>query len=266
MICLGVVLCILKIILIVLGAVLGIALLLILFLLFNSFRYEASGSKESELSFNSGFKWLFGILKGYYNISDGVTEYAVTLPFGIKLVSYSSESDISYELSDENIMNDEPFYDDESYGKNKKRSIADRLRAIFDRIKDFAASIMEKIRLVQSFNTKYNIKSLMEATFKLVKKLLKSIGFKKLEVVGTMGFDDPAGTGKAIGAISAVSALLPFRIDIRGNFERKELTGNFRLKGRTNLFRILFPIALYVFTKPVWPLARDYWKGDLYEL
>ncbi len=262
----GVVLCVLKIILIVLGAVLGTALLLIVLLLFNSFRYEASGSKENELRFNSDFKWLFGILKGYYSISGGVTEYAVTLPFGIKLLSYSSEPDLSYELDNENLLNDEPFYDDESGVKNKKRSIADRLRAVFGRIKDFVTSVKEKIRLVQSFNTKYNIKSLTEATYRLIRKLLKNIGFRRLEVAGTMGFDNPAGTGAAIGAISAVSALLPFSIDIRGNFEQKELTGNFRLKGRTNLFRILFPIALYVFTRPVWPLARDYWKGDLYEL
>ena len=123
--------------------------------------------------------------------------------------------------------------------------------------------IIDKIKYVQNFNDKYSINDLISASLKLLLKLIKNLGFKIFEINGAIGFDDPSTIGQVVGVIAVVREFLPFSVNVCGNFDESQLTGNFNIKGRTNLWQILFPILVYVLTKPVWPLVKDYWKGEL---
>ena len=264
---LGVLLTILKIILILIGVILGIVLLILSILLFNRCRYEAVGNKDKKVEVKAEFKWLFGIINGYYEIDGDITKYAFYIPFGICNIKYNSEeSNINIDLSEKNICNDDEIINKSiaNIEKNSKiYNIVKKFKAFFTNIKNFIKDIIEKIKFVQRFNEKYCVNSLISVTWRLLIKLIKNLGFKRLELNGIIGFESPDDTGKALGAIAVVKTFLPLSVNIDGNFEEKELTGNFNIKGRTSLWRILFPIAKYILTKPVWPLVKDYWKGEL---
>lgn len=264
---LGVLLAILKIILILIGVILGIVLLILVILLFNSCRFEATGNKVEKLTARAKFKWLFGIIKGYYEIDGDITKYAFYVPFGICNIKYNSEeSNINIDLDEKNICNADEIINKSiaNIEKNSKiDNIVKKIKAFFNKIKNFIKHIIEKIEFAQRFNEKYCVNSFISATWRLLIKLIKNLGFKRLELNGIIGFESPDDTGKALGAIAVVKTFLPLSVNIDGNFEGKELTGEFNIKGRTSLWRILFPIAKYILTKPVWPLVKDYWKGEL---
>lgn len=264
---LGIVLAILKIILILIASVLGIVLFILAVLLFNFCRFEAIGNKCEKVTVKAEFKWLFGLIKGYYETDEEKTKYFFYVPFGICNIKYDSEeNNINIDLDEKNICNDDEFINKgiANIEKNSKiDNIVKKIKAFFTKIKSFIIYVIEKIKFIQNFNDKYCINSLISATWKLLIRLIKNLGFKRLELNGIIGFDNPADTGNALGAISVVKTFLPLNVNIDGNFENKELTGDFNIKGRTNLWLILFPIARYVFTKPVWSVVKDYWKGEL---
>lgn len=264
---LGIVWAILKIILILIASVLGIVLLILAVLLFNSCRFEAMGNKRENVAVKAEFKWLFGIIKGYYEIDEEKTKYFLYVPFGICNIKYDSEeNNINIDLDEKNVCNDDEFINKgiANIEKNSKiYNIVKKIKSFFTKLKNFITYVIEKIRFVQRFNDKYYINLLILATWKLLIRLIKNLGFKKLELNGIIGFNNPADTGKALGAIAVVNTFLPLNVNIAGNFKNKELTGDFNIKGRTNLWLILFPIVKYVLTKPVWPVVKDYWKGEL---
>lgn len=264
---LGILWLILKIILIFIASVIGIALLILAILLFNSCKYEAQGSRNEEIKIKAYFKWLFGIIKGNYETDGDVTKYSLYVPFGICYIEYNSdENNINIDLDEKNICNN-----DENINKGianiEKNSkiyiIPEKIKGFFSRIKNFIVYIIEKFKFIQKFNDRYCINSIISSTWRLLIRLIKNLGFKKFELNGIIGFDDPADTGKTLGAIAVFKSFLPLSVNVEGNFENKELTGDFNIKGRTNLWLILFPIIKYILTKPMWQLVKDYWKGEL---
>lgn len=264
---LGVLLTILKVILILIGVILGITLLILAVLLFNFCRYEAKGSKDDNTSIKAEFKWLFGIVRGSYEAENAAVKYRVYVPFGICNIKYNSEeNNININAEEKNICNDDEIVNKNvaNIEKNSKiYNIVKKIKSFFIKIKEIVLNIRNKIKFVQNFNDRYGIRSLINATIKLVIKLIKNLGFKRFEVNGIIGFDEPSQTGEALGAIAVVETFLPLSINVAGNFDEKELSGDFNIKGRTNLWFILFPIVKYIFTKPVWPVVKDYWKGEL---
>ena len=105
---LGILWLILKIILIIIGVILGIALLLIAILLFSFLRYNGNGSTEEEINVRFEFKWLLGLIKGYYEIKGDVTKYCVTLPFGLWKTEYNSEEEsLNLDVDEKNICNND---------------------------------------------------------------------------------------------------------------------------------------------------------------
>lgn len=263
---LGVLLTILKVILILIGVILGIAVLILSVLLFNFCCFEAYGCKSDQLTAKASFKWFFGIVKGSYEIDGEHTKYSLYVPFGICSINFDSEGDnINIDIEEKNICNNDENIDKTVANIEKNgniNSIVKKIKNFFTGIKNLITGIADKISFVRSFDDKYSIKNILNATIKLIAKLFKNIKFKKCEINGIVGLSDPSDTGMAVGAAAVVKAFVPFDINIEGNFEEKELTGNFNVMGKTNLWLILFPIAKYIFTKPIWPLVKDYWKGE----
>ena len=107
----GILLTILKVILILIGAIFAIALAILAVVLFNFCRYEAKGSKSDNIRAEASFKWLFGIVKGRYEIYDDGVKYSLYVPFGLCNISYSSaEDNVDIYTEEENILNsDENF-------------------------------------------------------------------------------------------------------------------------------------------------------------
>lgn len=267
---LGILWLVLKIILIFIGIVLGIALLLLAFVLFDFCRFEAKGEKENDdIVFKAEFRWLLGLIKGCYEISGEHIKYNVNMPFGLCKIKYDSEEEeLEFDVEEKNICNESKNINKTIANIQKNGNIYNimvKFKSFFTAVKSFIKGLFEKAVFVKNFNDKYCVEKLLKATFKLLKKLIKNMGFKKFEVKGTVGFDDPSDTGKVLGAVYSVIPFLPFDVSIDGNFDNRELKGNFYIKGRTNLWLLLFPVVRYVLTKPVWPLVRDYWKGELNE-
>ena len=189
------------------------------------------------------------------------------MPFGLWKTEYNSEEEsLNLDVDEKNICNNDDFSNKTiaNIEKNSKiEYIGEKLKGFYDGVKNFVLYIIDKIKYVQNFNDKYSINNLISASWKLLLKLIKNLGFKIFEINGAIGFDDPSTTGQVIGAIAVVREFLPFSINVCGNFDESQLSGDFNIKGRTNLWQILFPILVYVLTKPVWPLVKDYWKGEL---
>lgn len=264
---LGILLLILKIILIIIGVLLGILLLLLIFLLFSGFRFKALGNADEEINVRVDFKWLLGIIKGYYEIKGDVTKYSVHLPFGLWKNEYNSaEESLDFDIDEKNICNNDDFQNKTiaNIEKNSKiEYIGKKIKGIYNSVKNFIVCIKEKVNYIQDFNDKYCIGDLISASWKLIVKLFKNIRFSNFSINGVIGFDDPSQTGTVLGAVCVFNQFLPLSVNVEGNFDNKELTGDFDIKGKLNLWNILFPIAVYAFTKPVWPLIKDYWKGEL---
>lgn len=264
---LGILWLILKIILIIIGTILALVLLVIGIFLFSSLKYDACGSKNEHRLIKAKFKWLFGIVKGGYEIDGEITKYFLYVPFGICNVNYiSDENSINIDIEEKNICNNDEIINKSiaNIEKNSKiYSIVENIKAFFNKIKNFIIVIVEKIKFAQNFNDKYSIRDLISVTWRLIIKLFKNLGLKKFEVNGVVGFDNPCDTGKILGAVSVIQSFLPLSVNVEGNFKEKELTGDFNIKGRTNLWLILFPLLKYILTRPVWPVVKDYWKGEL---
>lgn len=264
---LGVLWLILKIILIFIASVIGIALFILAIILFNSCKYEAYGNKNEKINAKADFKWFFGIIKGNYEMEGDIIRYSLYVPFGICNIKYcSDENNINIDLDEKNICNNDEIINKSiaNIEKNSKiDNIVEKIKGFFLGVKKFITYIMEKIKFLQKFNDRYCINSLISSTWRLLIRLFKNLGFKSFELNGVIGFDDPADTGKTLGAIAVFKAFLPLSVNVDGNFENKELIGDFNIKGRTNLWLILFPILKYVLTKPVWQVVKDYWKGEL---
>ena len=95
----------------------------------------------------------------------------------------------------------------------------------------------------------------------MVKRLLRALLPKRLRLTGVIGFESPDQTGMAIGAIYAVLGMAPelgSRVLIQGNFQEPCLALRLRARGCLTVWALLFPLARFALSKPVWKLLKPY--------
>ena len=250
---------ILKIVLILILSLISIVIVLILVLLFSLAKVKVEVFKEEETFFRADFKWLFGIVTGFYEIKNEDISYQIKV-LSFYNESYSSkENSIYVENEDENICNDKIIQNKrlENIQKSSKINI------IWKNILKFLLNIKEKLEYLKNFNKRYCILDMFNATIELIIKLFKAFKFKSFNLNLVFGFDDPYETGKVLGFLSAIKPFLPEKIFFDGDFNNRCCFIEGKALIKTNLCAFVFPLLKYFFSKPIFSFMKDYWRGEL---
>ena len=100
-----------------------------------------------------------------------------------------------------------------------------------------------------------------------VKKIIKTLKPKKIDISGIIGFADPSKTGMFIGIYESIVGMLKIRKHVRlgGNFDTEAtvIDLNAYIKGRISIIRMILPIFGLWLKKPIRVLIKDLRrKGD----
>ena len=104
-------------------------------------------------------------------------------------------------------------------------------------------------------------KPIQTLLIKLIKRLIRALLPKSLEMDIEYGSDDPADTGFALAWTSILTLYFGDNIRVRGNFQEKVLNGIADVKGRFNLWDILYPLAAFALAKPIRGIIWNYIKN-----
>ncbi len=281
----GIILLILKIIGIILLSILALIMLIIMLLLFLPMKYYFIGNKNDNFEIDTKFTWLFSIISVQYILRDGTDDFNLRIPFLNKLLA-DDELDKEKSIKNKKIKksdkkspkksDEDNFHTDapasvhhitnaeasEEKGNNtkNKHKILKKFKSFIQRIRKLIPEIIEYKDMAKDFDKEFGIKNVFKITWKYFVKILKALRLKKFVVNGKIGFDNPADTGVAIGAIAMIRPYIPININIDGDFNNKIFTGDILLKGRTNLLFILIPVIKYILTEPIWAIIKKYWR------
>ena len=153
-----------------------------------------------------------------------------------------------------NIKNTE-YTQNRQNKKNTKKSTSEKI----DNTKNKPNNIKQKIKYINLKIKKVihypRKKQIINLYLTLLKRLLKAIKFKKIKINVDYGLDDPFKTGQICGIISAIIPFLPKKlmkdIKILPNFENTIFLGDIQIKCSTSLFKLLFPIVIFITKKDI---------------
>lgn len=267
---------ILKIAGILLGSILGICLLLLLLVLFVPVRYRVRGDYREKPNVDARISWLFPVLH-IRILYMGEDWQVVTRIFGFKLKkkedrresgkredteqSAPVQSDTIEQRASEqtetkfqtdstvpqpnNVSNPQT----DSAGTQQKKSIIQKIREIFEKIKCTIQSICDKIK--ELIRKKEQLQAFVKdeknrEAFRLIKDQLiylwKHIRPRKLSLTCHFGFDDPSHTGQALAAGAVLYPLYRNKVRLYPDFENKMLEADGYMKGRVRIFPMVLII------------------------
>lgn len=119
-------------------------------------------------------------------------------------------------------------------------------------------SIIEKIKYLWNYPSRQQI---VDASIKLIKKIIKTLFPKKLELDMEVGCDNPATTGYILALSSILTLYFGDNIKIYGNFKTSVLNGNFKAEGKFTFFSIIWALLVFIFVKPIRKIIWNYLKN-----
>lgn len=245
-----IILSILLFILKVIGIILAVLLLAVVFLLFSKLHYSADAVYNGNLSVKAGVKWLLCLLRVDFVYSDGETDMTVKLlwfDLSGKSKKKPDEKEESKEAEKAEDKKKKKKDENSKAGKEEqpteKKPLTERVGSLFERI--------------EKFKERYDPKVLMEHTLRLISRLFKGLGFRKFRLNCEFGFSDPYTTGKLLGYYWIVKGMTKMKANVIPNFENEILKLDTGFKGKTSLWRLLYPLGVFITRKPVWRLYRD---------
>lgn len=292
---LHILLTILKIIGITLLILIGIILTLLLLILFVPIRYRAHGQKDEEtLAARCKVTWLFGFLTFWFLYEDKISQTKLKV-LGIDLFKIiekhkqkkklkkkknSVSTDKRVRIADtkekhsleeqKSVVKMETSTDDSSKEENEtkktsEKTLFERIRSVFEKIKSLPSLIMEKIQKIKLTITNIYDKidywkeflsdDRTKAALILLKdhliKLVKHIFPKKISGSVTFGFEDPYQTGQVLAGVSVIYPWYADHLNICPDFTKKVLIGDLDLKGRVYLFYVLKSALVIFFNKNI---------------
>ena len=269
-----------KLILILLGTVLGLAVLVLLLLLFCPVRYSAEALKET-----SSFKeteaavrvsWLFGGISFTFRRIQGKNTQKLCV-FGIPVLSLlqkrkqKKKPDIPYgsaeakQKKDPETGTSDLSESDEKIrteNKNKISALPDKLKEIMDRLAQLPSMlskipltirrIYDKIDWYRQFFEYPRTKEAVSLVLDRSKKLLHHIFPKKIRGQVTFGSEDPSITGTALAVLGMTMPFHKNRVEIVPVFDNQNiLEGNIKIKGRIYGFVPVKMLAELYFNKNI---------------
>lgn len=202
----------LKILGIVLLVFLSVVIASIAAILFIPFRYEAKASftgslKDAEAT--ARISWLRPLFSGDVRYDKGKVTFGIRVLF--KKIDMGARTGKV------------------AVGKKKKakKSAAKVKSSFWQRLKNFKSKTGEVLRMTGS--------DAFKGAFKVLRKEIKKVlaSLKPKEVAGSLrfGFDDPALTGKCLGAFALLYPVYGESLSLTPDFEKKVLDGDIHLKG-----------------------------------
>ncbi len=136
----------------------------------------------------------------------------------------------------------------------KKTGFFEKIRLKWKRIRETISKIVSKIKKllhqkekIQQILGRPSTKKALSFVWSELKHLLKHILPRKIKGYVAYGADNPATTGQVLGVLSIIYAKTGQLLEIRPNFEEKQLECDVELKGQVQVFTLLV-IAVKVFT------------------
>ena len=237
----AVVLNVLSIIVVVLLVILAVTLGVVALVLFVPVRYKCEGDIHGKKFIGCArVSWLFGFVALVLNKD---SELTVTV-LGIRI--WRLTEDLSSEKSDK-----EPQAPDSPEEPPPKLG----LRARFSK---FIDDLRQAKRAIAEFRSFPNKGEIFSQTKLLVRRTLKAVVPRRLELTGIFGFDDPSRTGHLTGVISAI---VPFayphvRLKLAPDFSRQVVELRLFVEGKITGISFVIPVCRFLFSPPVWRLVK----------
>ncbi|GEM_PF-3003025 len=259
---------------------LALVVVVLLIVLLCGIKYEAKGDYKDGAGQGRGFvSYLFGLIRLDFDYRDNKLAYKLKIPFlsadkkkakgkkhkrtekmqaPIKEIVSDDDRTVTIMSKTEKIKNEET---DGSAVKEKKKaekkSFLKKIRHKFDAFVHHKTKEPEEESLfdrLMYYYREYDLKKLYKPLKRFFNRFVNAMGIRDACVDVIFGFDDPYVTGIVLGGGAAVSAFLPFRFKLRGNFEGEYLDANANITGRTCILALIIPVVRMVFEKPVWKL------------
>lgn len=139
-----------------------------------------------------------------------------------------------------------------------------KLGSKIKKIRNTISSIRQKTgRLLRQkdefvhFLKKTETKRAVAVVWQNLKRLLKHILPRKIKGYVAYGADNPATTGQVIGLISVLYAKTGKLLELRPNFEEKQLEADVELKGRIQVFTLLLIAGKVFFNKELRQAVKE---------
>ena len=244
---------------ILLLVLLGIALAVILLVLFFPLCYKASGQKSAEeVRFSAKIRWLFGLVRISYDYPEPGKLLAKVLFFTVydssaeekekKTVSAKkdtqkavvpSETVIPQETapSDSQPPVKEPIPEQKS---TEERSFFDKIRYTVGKICDKIKHILNNITFYKDLWKDPETRGLLRHAGIRIGHILKSLRPRKLDLTARVGTGSPDTTGYLCGIYGMILPKLGKGICITPDFEQAILEGSFKASGHFMTGCVLF--------------------------
>jgi hypothetical protein len=255
---------------------LGVALLVLLCVLFVPVRYCLQGKAGEQKLLKARASWLFRILCVSFLVSDKGGSYKISV-FGIPLPRGKAKKDTPPErkssVSECGEETEEKAYQDadtvnqkdgsrhKAFQKKKRVARAGKSpKGFFLSIGNRLGKIKRKggkvLEMLQDDNTFEFIALFKEKAGKLLHHLRPS------QVKGWIHFgtSDPCTTGKILGGLSIVFAMWGKGLDVVPDFEKEVLEGEVDVRGRVRLV-VFVVVMLQVLTNKKWQRWKRQWNA-----
>lgn len=294
---LHVILQILGIIGIVLLCLLGLLLLLILLVLFVPIRYRLTGYKEGEtLVLTARVTYLLHLLSVRFDYPKPGS--LIIKVFGIRIFDSAkkeikkedaaakvSEKDTHKDTSDSAEMTEQAAEEEDKEASlkedqekehsqenpKKKKSLAERIKEIFQKIQYTIRSICDKIKsslqkaeelketvtYYKDTLTKRQNRQFFDRAKKRLFKVLKSIRPRVLKADLYIGTGSPDTTGYLCAVYGMLSPVLGNNVKITADFEKAVWEGRVYIKGRITIFTILLQALGIVLDKQLRTFIKE---------
>lgn len=261
---------IIKIILLILAVLLGIAAILLLAVLFIPVRYQARGKKgETAAELQAKLSWMGSLINIPVSYQDGVLSAKLRV-FGFSVRNLLEEEEPFAEFEKEFFteaeketekIEEETFAESEEETREREPSQSrefsegqaapvkqGKLKCTFERFCDKIKRIRKKYKRLRKFAEDERTKT----AFQLIRDQLFSVFLtllpRKAEGWIHFGTEDPALTGEILGAVSIFYPVFMDTVKITPDFEKAILEGDLSVRGR---FYIITAV------RAAWKLFRD---------
>ncbi len=292
-----IVLLILKIIGILLLILLGLAVVLLLTVLFVPVRYKLSGYHlpDRGTALHGRVSWLMSVLRADFGYEgEGYLRIRV---FGILWKGPGSKKETpsgAEKAADRPKAAPEPVSEPKptpepvpvpkpsqgaaysaegqeqpASGQNALRRRWEQLRRLPEKFRQWKRSIRnflqsfrekkERLNRLLDFLRLPEVKETLRLCLRQIKGLLKHIGPRKIYLKGRFGFDDPALTGQVTGILSMLPVVYREGISLTPDFTEACLEGEFSVQGRVRAASLL-ALALKIWFDENFRKAYQKWK------
>lgn len=274
---------ILSILGILLLILLGIALVVILLVLFFPVCYKMSGKKNAEeMQFAAKIKWLFGLVRVSYSYPVPGKLLAKVLFFTVYDSSAEKKNsapgedtrtapnkDITTLLSDDTDMaktdtatdteasaDAKTSAEENTPGPQLETSTSGKIAGFFEKIRYTIRKICDKIKYILKNISFYkelwndpDTKGLLQHAGNRIGHILKRLRPRKLEVNARVGTGSPDTTGYLYGIYGMILPKLGKGVCITPDFEQAILEGDFKASGHFTIACVLFHSARLLLDK-----------------